>query len=211
MRPALLPETANANRPLGNSVGIYSAFLEIFHYNLSLITKGNVMNTSRLAATAMAAMLVNVAATQASTFQFPELQRVEALRAKLQTATLDVTQAMGHASAMNDDFRCLDMLHGEAQFTEMLAAIVVDFMALSILMKYSEDETRTLSAMQPWVTRLSGQLPHSRETINGTMSLCSNSATVNVKGQNLLTILSEWSDPVAAISKSVARALKHDH
>jgi hypothetical protein len=38
------------------------------------------------------------------------------------------------------------------------------------------------------------------------MSQCSNSATVNVKGQTLLNILSEWSDPVSVISKKVAQA-----
>jgi hypothetical protein len=146
------------------------------------------MKTSHLAATATAAMLINAAVAQASTFQFPDLQRVEALRAKLHTATVDVSQVMERASAMKnyDDLRCLTILHEEAQFAEMLAAGIGDFMSLSILMKDSEDETRTLSGMQPWVTRLSGQLPHSSEIINATMSVCSNSATVNVKGQNLL-------------------------
>ena len=89
----------------------------------------------------------------------------------------------------------------------MVAAGVGDLMALSIMMKDSEDELRTLSGLRTWLTALSNQLLHSREIINGTMSQCSNSATVNVKGQTLLNLLSEWSDPVALISKKVAQVV----
>jgi hypothetical protein len=162
----------------------------------------------KIAAIAATILLVT-ASSQASTLQFPDVQRVQALKTKLQTATVDVTQAMERASAMKnfDDQRCLSFLHDEAQVTAMLAATVVDFAALSILMKDSEDEVRTLSGMQSWVKALSNQLVHSREIINSAMSVCSNSATVNVKAQNMLNLLSEWSDPVAAISKKIAQAV----
>ena len=159
---------------------------------------------------AIAATILLVTATaKASTFQFPDAQRLQALRTKLQTANVDVTQAMEHATAMKnyDDQRCLGLVHDQAQEVGMVAAGVGDFLALSILMKDSEDETRTLIGMQTWVTALSNQLRHSREIINGAMSVCSNSATVNVKAQNILNLLSEWSDPLAAISKKIAQAV----
>jgi hypothetical protein len=163
---------------------------------------------ARLAATATAIMLVTVSA-QASTLQFADAQRVQALRGKLLTASVDVTQAMEHALDMKNfaDHSCLALLHDQAQEVGMVAAGVGDFMALSIMMKDSDDEIRTLSGLRTWLTALSNQLLHAREIINGTMSQCSNSATVNVKGQTLLNILSEWSDPVAVISKKVAQAV----
>jgi hypothetical protein len=102
-----------------------------------------------------------------------------------------------------DDQRCLGLLHDQVQEVALVAAAVGE----SILMKDSDDEIRTLSGLRTWLAALSNQLPHAREIINGAMSVCSNSATVNVKGQNLLNILSEWSDPVAAISKKVAQAV----
>ena len=166
------------------------------------------MKTSLLVATAATILLVTASA-QASTLQFPDAQKVQALGAKLRTATVDVTQAMERASAMKnfDDQRCLGLLHDQVQEVALIAAAVGDFIALSILMKDSDDEIRTLSGLRTWLAALSNQLPHAREIINGAMSVCSNSATVNVKGQNLLNILSEWSDPVAMISKKVAQAV----
>jgi hypothetical protein len=108
------------------------------------------------------------------------------------------------ADALRDS--CLALLHDQAQEVGMVAAGVGDLMALSIMMKDSEDEVRTLNGLRTWLTALSNQLLHAREIVNGTMSQCSNSATVNVKGQTLLNILSEWSDPVSVISKKVAQA-----
>jgi hypothetical protein len=162
----------------------------------------------KIAAIASTILLVTASA-QASTLQFPDVQKVKALRSKLQTSNVDVTQAMERASAMNnyDDQRCLGLLHDQAYETGLIAAGVGELMSLSILMKDSDDEIRTLVGLQEWLTMLSNQLRHSREIINGAMSVCSNSATVNVKGQNLLNFLSEWSDPVAAISKKVAQAV----
>jgi hypothetical protein len=152
---------------------------------------------------------LGIASAQASTLQFPEVQRLQALKMKMLTAATDVTQAMERASEMRnyDDQRCLSLVHDQAQEAGLIASAVVDFMSLSMLMKDNEDELRTLSGLRTWLTALSDQLGHSREIINGAMSVCSNSATVNVKGQNMLNILSEWSDPVAMISKKVAQAV----
>jgi hypothetical protein len=164
---------------------------------------------TRLIIAAAATILLVTTSAQASTLQFPDVQKVQALRTKLQTATVDVTQAMEQASAMKnyDDQRCLGLLHDQAQEAALIAAAVGDFMALSMLMKDSDDEVRTLSGLRTWLTALSNQLVHSREIINGAMSVCSTSATVNVKAQNMLNILSEWSGPVAMISKKVAQAV----
>jgi hypothetical protein len=127
---------------------------------------------ARLAATAATILLVTATA-QASTFQFPDAQRVQALRVKLQTANVDVTQAMEHATAMKnfDDQRCLGLVHDQAQEVWMVAAGVGDFLSLSILMKDSDDEVRTLVGMQTWVTALANQLRHARKIINGAMSV----------------------------------------
>jgi hypothetical protein len=163
--------------------------------------------------TATAAIALVTASAHGSTLQVADAQKVQTLRVKLQTATVDVTQAMDHASEIKNfsDHGCLVLLHGQAQEVGMVAAGVGDLMALSILMKDNDDEIRTLSALRTWLTALSNQLPHAREIINGTMSQCSNSATVNVKGQTLLNILSEWSDPVALLSKRVTQAAPAKH
>ena len=49
---------------------------------------------ARLAATAGAIILLVVTSAQASTLQLADAQRVQGLRVKLQTASVDVTQAM---------------------------------------------------------------------------------------------------------------------
>jgi hypothetical protein len=87
----------------------------------------------KIAAIAATILLVTASA-QASTLQFPDVQKVQALRGKLQTATVDVTQAMEQASAMKnyEDQRCLGLLHDQTQEAALITAAVGDFMALSI-------------------------------------------------------------------------------
>jgi hypothetical protein len=75
-------------------------------------------------------------------------------------------------------------------------------------MKDAFDELQVLRALHTWLTVLTAELPHARQIINGAMSLCSNSATANAKGQALLNVLSEWNEPIVSLSKTVAQAIE---
>jgi hypothetical protein len=149
-----------------------------------------------------------VAPVQANTLQLADAQRIQSLRIKLLTATTDVSQAMEHAADLKNysDHRCLGLLHDQAQSLGLTVAAVADLIALDGLMKDSEDELRVLHALRTWLAVLTNELPQARQIINGAMSLCSSSATVNVKGQALLNNLSEWRDPVASLSRRVLQA-----
>jgi hypothetical protein len=151
------------------------------------------------------AIALFVTPVQANTLLMTDAQRIQSLRAKLMTATFDVSQAMEHAVDLKNysDHTCLGLLHDQGQSVGMTVAAVADLTALAILMKDNEDELRVLHALRTWLAVLTNELPQARQIINGTMSQCSSSATVNVKGQTLLNILSEWRDPVASLSRRV--------
>jgi hypothetical protein len=122
---------------------------------------------------------------------------------------VDVTQTIEQAREMKlyAIFDCLALIHDQVQGVADTTAAVGDLIALSILMKDSDDELLVLLTLRTWLTVLRAELPHARQIINGEMALCSTSATVNAKGQALLNVLSEWNDPVASLSRRVNQAV----
>jgi hypothetical protein len=69
------------------------------------------------------------------------------------------------------------------------------------------DEILVLRELRVWLNELTKELAFAREFMNGTMSSCSSSATVNVKGQAILNVLSEWTDQVGSLSRRVDQAI----
>jgi hypothetical protein len=146
---------------------------------------------------------------QANTLGVVDSQQFHSLRIKLHTVTGDVTQAADQANEMKDysTFRCLDFVHNQASSVESTAAAVGDLIALSILMKDNDDEILVLRALRTWLIELNEELTGRRKFINAAMSQCSNSATVNVKGQAVLNVLSEFNGPAAALSRTVGQVV----
>jgi len=146
---------------------------------------------------------------QASTFQASDGQKLQALRKRLYTVTVDVTHAVnqsveiGNYSVVN----CLSLIHDQGQNVSTIAAGVSDLMVLSLLMKDSDDELQVLRALQTWLAVLTGSLPKARDIINRAMVQCSSSPSANAKGQALLNELSNWDDPIEQFSRTVNRAI----
>jgi hypothetical protein len=103
---------------------------------------------------------------------------------------------------------CLTLIHDRGESVGMTAAGVGDLIALAVVMKDPFDEAQVLRALRTWLTVLSNELPQARQIMYGAMSLCSNSATVNAKGQGLLNAPVEWNDPVSSLTKRVERAVQ---
>jgi hypothetical protein len=133
--------------------------------------------------------------------RFVELQRLNALRSKLQIATRDITDAMEQTNGAM--FRCLDFIHDQGYSVNVMSAPVADLIVLSMEMRDRADELQVLRHLQNWLRTMSDQMTHSRQMINGMMAQCSSYATVNVKGQALLDVLSELRGPVDSIVRQV--------
>ena len=99
------------------------------------------------------------------------------------------------------------MIHEQAQSIGYTAAGAGDLIALSAVMKDASDEILVLRGLRTWLTALARELPHSRQIINSAMVLCSNSSVVNAKGQAVLNALADWDEPVALLSRRVARVV----
>ena len=144
---------------------------------------------------------------QASVLQLSDATTIHSLRKKLNTITVDVTQAMEGAMQTGNYnlFSCLSLIHDQGESVAMTAAGVGDLIALSLLMRDQFDEAKTLRALRTWLAVLSNDLPHARQIINGAMSLCSNSVIVNAKGQAFLNALSDWNEPVSSMARRVGQ------
>jgi hypothetical protein len=143
----------------------------------------------------------------ASTLQVLDAHRFQLLRTKLHAATVDVSDAAAQAGNAQDyaTVNCLITIHDQGNEIESTAAAIGDLIALSVLMKDSEDEGYVLRALRTWLVVLNVELPQARQIINGEMIQCSHSAVANTKGQALLNVLSEWNDPVAMLSRRVVK------
>jgi hypothetical protein len=74
-------------------------------------------------------------------------------------------------------------------------------------MKDASDEILVLRGLRTWLTALTRKLAHARQMINSAMVSCSNSSVVNAKGRAVLNVLADWDEPVALLSRRVARAV----
>jgi hypothetical protein len=148
-----------------------------------------------------------VADVGASTLQVSDAQRVHALRVKLHATTADITQAMEQAKANKHygAIDCLHFIHSYANSIELILAGVDDLTVLSLLMKDSADEIYVLKALRTSLTVLTNYFINAPKMINESMAGCAGSAMVNVKGQNLLNLLSDWRDPLGSILQRISR------
>ena len=167
------------------------------------------MNLRLITAVLAAALFATPTSLQANTLQVSDSQKLRALRIKLHTATADVTQALNAAVEFRNQSvgDCLGQIHQRASSVENTAAGAGSLVALGVMMADHSDEILVLRELRVWLTELTKELAFARQLINGTMSSCSTSATVNVKGQAVLNVLSELNDPIASLSRRVEQAI----
>lgn len=159
---------------------------------------------------ASGALLVLLCATsvQAAMLQISDVERWRAVREKLITAQVDITDAMVNAGELKNHVaaECLFMIHNQADSVSFAAEAVGTLTALSIMMKDSGDELQVLRALRIHLTAMSERLPHARKQINAWMTRCGTSATVNVKAQAVLNVLAEFENPVASLSRRAVQS-----
>jgi hypothetical protein len=155
-------------------------------------------------------LLLYAISAQAAMLQISDVERLRALKTKLVTAQVDISDAIENAGQLKNHVvaDCLFMVHMQADDVSSTAATVSTLVALSLLMKDSGDEFQVLRALRPYLSAMSDQLPHARKQINAWMTRCSDSATVNVKAQAVLNILAEFEGPVASLSRRVIQVVQ---
>jgi hypothetical protein len=122
---------------------------------------------------------------------------------------VDITQAMQYTAKDNSELsRCFGLIHGEGDSMLNIATSINTLIALAALMKDSDDEFLVLHQLNSYLKNLADALPRTRKLINSTMALCSSYATVNVKGQAMLNVLSELNDHAASLSKIISNSLQ---
>jgi hypothetical protein len=155
-------------------------------------------------------VLLYTISAQAATLQMSDVERLRALRKKLITAQVDISDTIENAGQLKNYVvgDCLFMVHKQANDLSSTAATVSDLIALSLLMKDSGDEFQVLRTLRAYLSVMSDELPHARKQINAWMTRCSDSATVNVKAQGVLNILAEFEGPVALLSRRVMQVVQ---
>jgi hypothetical protein len=161
---------------------------------------------SRLVAAAIAVVLFTLSA-QANLLTRADSDRFNSLRVKLVSVTTDITEAMHQMTDKPTLVNCLSLIHNQAQSVAETATPVSSLIALGALMKDETDELLVLHELSLSLRLLTGGLSAYRKIINASMRLCSNSATVNVKGQAVLNVFTELNQEATALTKRVAQAL----
>jgi hypothetical protein len=156
-----------------------------------------------LSALSVAVMLC--APVQANTVRKADADKFYSIAAKLRGATEDITQSERQVTANNTVFRCLDTISTEARLVSAHAAHAGTLIVLAAVMRDKLDEAYVLHDLRIVLSVVTDATAAARKPINGIMGICSDVATVNVKGQAVLNILSQMNEAVASLSDLVGK------
>ena len=146
------------------------------------------------------------AATAAPIFKLADAAQLLSLNKKLAAVHRDIGDAFQTANK-DRTVPCLPAISTEAQSVFMLVGFAVDLLTLDATMRDKRDEYDVLDVLTTNLKMATIQLTGSRQTINKWMSYCSESATVNVKGQAVINIFSEIEQALAPVADKVQKAL----
>jgi hypothetical protein len=143
---------------------------------------------------------------QANMLTKADYERVHSFAVKLVAEGMDITEAMKQTTDLSLSL-CLGRIHDTAADVAKSMVYIRNLITLGAQMKDETDELLVLNALSLALRSLTDEISTYRKTINANMTLCSNSATVNVKAQTVLNAFTELNQRVTVLSKRVAKAL----
>jgi hypothetical protein len=128
---------------------------------------------------------------------------VSKLFQKLVAAHHDIADAFNQTAHNNSANICLAGLADDAVPVEMVLGSTLTLLTLAAEMRDKMDEHYVLEELRDTVILVTQQLTNYRQLINQEMSQCSESATVNMKGQAVINIFSEIQQALAPVSNKL--------
>lgn len=155
---------------------------------------------------ALSVVVMLSAPVQATTVRKADADKFHLIMAKLRSVTEDITQSARLVTDNNKVFQCLDTIIIEAQLVSAHAAHTGTLIVLATVMRDKLDEAYVLHDLRIMLSVVTDTTAGARKPINGAMGVCSDVATVNVKGQAVVNILSEMNEAAASLANLVGKA-----
>lgn len=144
---------------------------------------------------------------QANYITKAEADSFYSLKVKLIGLTSDMQQTVRQARGQDHSvLLCLSTITYEARLAALSAVNLGELITLAATLRDEDDEFVVLHELRAFLVPTIQSLAAHREVINGAMTTCSNVATANVKGQALITVLSEMDHMLGPLAARVERA-----
>ncbi len=148
-------------------------------------------------------LLLSVQARADTVFTRADADQFGSLVTKLGAAEGDVLDSLKQTAYNDPAHGCLDGIRQETLVAVLHLTSAWKVLALATVMRDKRDELFALAMLKDALKPVAYQLRGSRQIINGWMGMCSQAATVNVKGQAVINIFSEIQQGIAPIQKTL--------
>ncbi len=148
-------------------------------------------------------LLLSVQARADTVFTRADADQLGALVKKLAAAEGDVLDSLKQTAHNDPAHGCLDGIREEALVSVLHLTSAWKLLTVATVMRDKRDELVVLAMLSGALKPATQQLRGARQIINGWMGMCSQAATVNVKGQTVINIFSEIQQGIAPIQKTL--------